>query len=171
MSISIPVVSETHRPRSLWCWIPVSLRMFVALLVLLGGWSALWIGIPAYRQQAAIQEIERAGGKVEFRPRGPDWLRAVVGESFLNWLGDVESVDLAASQANDTTLAHLKRLSRLECLSLTDTHVTDAGLIELTELNRLVYLCLDFTEVTDAGLVHLARLSTRGLTNSGNSRN
>ena len=158
MSISIPVVSETLRPRSLWRWIPVSLRVFAALLVLLGGWSALGIGIPACRQQAAIREIERAGGKVEFRPRGPDWLRAIVGESLLKWLGDVESVDLSSSQADDATLANLKELYGLESLILADTRVTDAGLVHLSRLSNLESLSLTDTLFTDAGLVHLRRL-------------
>jgi hypothetical protein len=57
-----PAADKLPRPNR---WIPLSLRMFVALLLLFG----IWTGIRAYRQFVAIREIEQAGGKSLGRDR------------------------------------------------------------------------------------------------------
>src|SRR5579862_2056337 len=59
---------------------PVALRMFAAIMALTFAASALWIGIPGYRQWRAIRDIERAHGNIETEPVGPQWL--------LGWIGD-----------------------------------------------------------------------------------
>jgi hypothetical protein len=103
-----PTTVNPPRPRR---WIPLSLRMFVAILVLLGAGSALWIGVPAYRQQTAIREIERVGGKVVTRPRGPNWLRTWVGDERMKPFDEVVTVLLKGSQCTDATLTHLTGLT------------------------------------------------------------
>jgi hypothetical protein len=50
-----PTTENLPRPRR---WIPLSLRMFVALMLVLG--NVIWIVVPAWTQPAAINEI-RAG--------------------------------------------------------------------------------------------------------------
>src|SRR5438045_2667946 len=89
-------------------WIPLSLKGFVAILLLVGVGGPLWIGLRGWRQQVAINEIERVGGEIETLPRGPEWLRAAVGESFLKWFDDAYMVHLGGSLVDDSTLAHLK---------------------------------------------------------------
>jgi hypothetical protein len=143
------------RPRR---WVPLSLRIFAALLVILGGGS-LWIGFPAFRQYAAIREIQRLRGTANFRRVGPQWLRDVVGNQLMQGLDEVIDVDLRRTAANDHTLDHLKGLASLEWVDLGSTDVTDAGLAHLKELTNLQSLSLRNTAVTDAGLGSL-----RGLT-------
>ncbi len=43
----------------------------------------LHVGVPIYRQQGAIREIERLGGSVERLSRGPDWFRRWMGNRCL----------------------------------------------------------------------------------------
>lgn len=52
----VPPIDKPPRPRRR---IPLSLRMIVAILLLLGFAGALIIGVPAYPQYLATREIER----------------------------------------------------------------------------------------------------------------
>src|SRR5437868_2248538 len=90
--ISDPTTGKPPRPRR---WIPVSLGMFVALLLVVGVASGLWIGVPAYRQLAIIQEIEGLGGTVDCVPIGPKWLRRWVGDENMRMFDEIVSVRLA----------------------------------------------------------------------------
>src|SRR6516164_1889921 len=72
-------VNLKERSHPSWRWIPLSLRMFVAALVILGAGSALSIGVPAWRQWGVIQRVNGLGGSVEYHNRGPAWLHAVLG--------------------------------------------------------------------------------------------
>jgi hypothetical protein len=169
------------RPRR---WIPLSLRMYVAVLVIAGVASAVNIGLPAWRQHIALKEIERLGGFAIAAPGGPAWLRAVLGNDRMKMFDDVVYVELGRTRASDSTLrhlscltsisglslggteitdaglGHLEKLTNLHNLVLVNTRVTDAGLAHLTELKRLRYLVLDRTDVTDAGLVPLEELTS-----------
>ena len=71
VSIPDPTTDKPPRPRR---WIPVSVRMFVAMLVLLATGGGLWIGVPAYRQRLAIREIDRFDDNFATSHRGPRWL-------------------------------------------------------------------------------------------------
>jgi hypothetical protein len=179
---SIPdptLVKPSQRRR----WIPLSLRMFLVILLTLGAGSALWIGVPACRQWMAIRAIEQRGGTIETVPKGSRWLpgwarhpelrifdrvHAVkLGEhasystlSEIGVLTDVRTLWLEGAPVTDAGLEHLKGLAVLSDLRLGKTPVTDAGLAHLKPLTRLSFLSLHFTRVTDAGLIHL-----EGLTN------
>src|SRR5262249_61895470 len=59
-------------PRPLW----IGMGAIVLVLTTI----ALRVGVPIYRQQVAIREIERLGGWVVTEERGPNWLR--------RWFGD-----------------------------------------------------------------------------------
>jgi hypothetical protein len=48
----------TDKPPGPRRWIPVSLRIFVAILVVLGAVSGLWVAVAAYRQHVAIREFK-----------------------------------------------------------------------------------------------------------------
>lgn len=150
-----PMSTESRRrtirvPRPLWFFLPT-----VVLIVLAVG---LRFGVPVYRQQVAIDEIERLGGTVQMRPRGPVWLRDRVGDKRMKLFDEVVGLYLRDSRATDATLGHVRCFTGLQGLWISNTHVTDAGLAQLKGLTRLKRLSLANTQVTDGGLVHLKEL-------------
>lgn len=152
-----PFTSETRRisirlPRPLW----IGLGTVVVVVAGVG----LRIGVPIFRQQVAIQEIERLGGKVEMHPGGPAWLRIWVGDPRMKLFDDVRKVHLNGTQANDATLGHVGWLAKLDWLSLANTPTTDAGIEHLKRLTELHELSLNKMQVTDAALVHLKGLTS-----------
>src|SRR6478752_3451134 len=88
------------RPRR---WFPLSLRLFAVILLLLFAGSVLWIGVPAYRQNLALSEIERLGGIARTEPAGWKWLRDCVGEGRMRMFENVVMIDLGP-EATDATL-------------------------------------------------------------------
>src|SRR5262245_31217338 len=142
-----PIV-DTPAPRRRW--IPVSLRMFVGILVAM----AVWSGVGVLRKQATIWAIECAGGRViSFRLTGPRWLyqhvRAV-------WpYREVVGLDFGNSMATDTAMASVAKLGSLEIVWLTNTLVTDDGVAKLRGLSRLKQLRLAGTRVTDPGVAEV----------------
>jgi hypothetical protein len=92
------------------------------------------------------------GGK----PRGPEWLRSVLGDDFFS---EVDHVILTGTNAGDTELEHLTALTRFRTLWLGGTKVTNAGLEHLEGLRELRQLGLHSTNVNDAGLVCLKALT------------
>ncbi len=93
------------------------------------------------KQERAIAEIKKLGGKVEVDISRPD--RPVVG------------VDLKHTRVIDASLEHLQGLTRLEKLYLKDTQVTDDGIVYIKGLTDLEVLELGRTKVTDKALEHL----------------
>jgi len=139
-------------------WIPVSLRMFMVMLVMIGGGGAFWVGVPAYRQVTTIREIERVGGQVDLRQGGPGWLRERVGDERMTPFDEVYGVEISTTEEAVAILGHLTALTRLEILSLDNRHVTDSNLKPLIEFPHLQSLSLCGTQVTDAGLEALKQL-------------
>jgi len=137
-------------PRPLW------IGAATAVVVVVG--FGLRIGLPVYRQHMAIQEIDRAGGTVGIRERGPEWLRARLGDERMAAFDEVTLVYLHGSQVTDATLAHLKPLTSVEFVALDNTDITDAGMQHLRGLTRLKKLTLVNTKITDPRLVPLMRL-------------
>lgn len=104
------------------------------------------------KQERAITEIERLGGKVEVDNNRPD--EPVVG------------VNLKHTKFADASLEHLKGLTRLERLYLNETQVTDDGMIYIQGLTNIEVLDLHRTKVTDKALEYLkgfTRLRTLNL--------
>jgi len=104
------------------------------------------------KQEWAIAEIKKLGGKVEVDINSPD--RPVVGVNFKH------------TKVIDASLEHLKGLTRLEKLYLKDTQVTDEGMIYIKGLTNIEVLELGRTKVTDKALEHLkgfTRLQTLDL--------
>jgi hypothetical protein len=156
----------------------MSVRALMLLILALGCWLG-WYVQRVRVQQAAVAAIRHAGGFVAYdwqwgdynpdiidpdgKPRMPKWLARHVGADYV---ANVVHVTLAPSRANDPngandeTLAHIGRLSRLEFLSLNDTAVTDAGLAHLKGLTKLNQLDLWHTQIGDTGLGHLKGLSS-----------
>ena len=118
--IPISAPDKPPRPRR---WIPLSLRMFLALLVLLGGGSALWIGIPAYQQHRAIHELKQVPGVT--------FLTDKTGLDHLRELKSLETLSLLGSAITDSGIERLKCLTNLQVIDVCATKVTDAGVAEL----------------------------------------
>ncbi len=148
----------TEKPPRRRRWIPLSLRMFAALLASLGV-ASLWLGACAYRQMAAIREIEQAGGSVHTEERSPELLRHWVGDRWMQSLDILFGVDLKGSDNVQAAFPRLRTLTHLKSLSRDDTPVTDPELVSLRGLARLTDLSLDDTPVSDAGLEHLQELT------------
>src|SRR5262249_41759718 len=156
-------------------------------LVLIVTASALQLGIPAYRQHVAVQDIERLGGRIISFAGGPHWLRSWLGDDRMKLFDVVDSVRFTDGvNATDEALARLPAFARLreldigdipgapltaagvaragnlmnlEVLYLRDTALDDAGLAALPELPKLKRLYLAKTRVTDAGLARLTRFA------------
>jgi hypothetical protein len=182
MSVSTPSTAPIASPPRQRRWVPLSLRIFVGIQVLLFFGGLLWFGIPALRQDMALREIERCGGHAKTRPGNlralGGWLSDRVircfdevywvnlsgmpiddaGLSRVAMLNDLEALNLNETNVTDNGLRHLRGLSRLDNLSLNDTAVTSRGLEQLAGLGRLKFLSLIGTATTDAGLACLARM-------------
>ncbi len=149
----MPIEPANHRhfsiplPRLLWIGLATAVLVVVAV--------TMKFGLPIYRQQLAIREIERLGGLVDTRPGGPQWLRDRVGDARMKLLDEVITIHLDSSQVTDAGLAYLKGLTSLQELSLSGTQVTGVGLASLKDLPGLRILWLHGSRVTDAGLAHL----------------
>ncbi|MBI3863652.1 MAG: hypothetical protein HY290_17315 [Planctomycetia bacterium] len=87
-------------------WVPLSLRMFAAILVILVVSSVLWIGIPAYRQHVAIREIEQVDGSVRTNPVGPAWLRSWVGDERMKLFDRVDDVEFGLRGCQKTGITN-----------------------------------------------------------------
>jgi len=113
MVASDPLPPEPRRfsirlPRPFW------LGMATVVLVVVA--AGLRIGVPIYRQQAAVREIERADPKsyILRRPRGPTWLRDWVGEERMEPFDDVVTLSIDTKANTDATLRQVNWLTSLE---------------------------------------------------------
>ena len=117
----------------------------------------------ARNQWAAVEAIEKLGGRIEFDPSLPSrsaWQRLLLGDdSFANATG----LDLSNTRVSDAELAHVRHLSQLRWLAVSWTEVTDSGLAHLDGLAQLRNLNIGETDVTDAGLVHVHGLRQLGV--------
>lgn len=160
----------------------VSLRTILILIGLIS--LAFWW--PGYKlsqardQRRIIVAIAQLGGGVGYdyeyappkrnqpprTPPGPEWLRNLFS---VDLFAVVTHVNLAGSQVDDSSLAYVSELSKLESLNLGGTNVTDNGLRHLDALTRLERLNLANTHITDDGLARLAKLlQLKGLNLSNN---
>jgi hypothetical protein len=157
MSAAIPLAAETNKPPRPRRWIPLSLKMFGALVAIISAFTG-WEGLRIYRQQVAFREIERLGGTVGTQPDCPTWLKPWLGAAQIKLLDRIVDVDLPETAASDETLAHLWWLTGLRRLNLDGAQISDAGLARLRTSTSLDDLKLDRTRITDAGLAHLKDL-------------
>jgi hypothetical protein len=136
--------------RPLWIGLATVMLVFVGV--------GLPFGPPIYSRYVAIREIERMGGWVQTRPRGPAWLRGKVGYERMRFFDEVSVVGLENTQASDATLRQIGGLTSAKMLFLNGTRITDAGLVHLRGMTNLDWLDLTGTRVTDSGLEHLKAL-------------
>jgi len=67
-------------------------------------------------------------------------------------------LNLANTNANDSTLATVAQLNNLTRLHLENTFVSDKGLLQLKNLSNLQYLNLVGTKITSQGVIQLKSL-------------
>jgi hypothetical protein len=171
--------------------------MLLVLVLVLGCYFG-WIAHKARTQRQAVARIKHLGGWVIYdfqevrgvprpygEPRGPIWLRRLIGDELfqevvrvqlngldlhgvdLTFLGDfpeLETLNLICTDIGDAGLAQLRRLKlkRLRVLVLSDTGISDSGLACLADFDRLESLDVSYDPVTDAGLQVLRRLENLG---------
>src|SRR5262249_2700909 len=121
-----PAIDRPPRPRR---WVPLSLRLFAALLFGLGAWT----GLRAYRRPAAIRDIERLGGNVITKPRGPDWLRRIAGDRAMRAFDRVIHIQACDREFTDERLDPLRLFPDLIGTKLHRSGVTDRVLDHLTD--------------------------------------
>ena len=139
-------------------------------------------------QQAAVELVERLGGRVLYHYQRPDparpdrfdkgarppapgqFYRVVyvnlrdtrVADDDLEVIGrlaGLENLDLTSTRVSGKGLAHLAGLKGLRVLMLWKTRVGDAGLAHLAGMTKLWALYLDDAPVSDTGMVHLKGLT------------
>jgi hypothetical protein len=149
-------------PRPLW----IGLAAFGLML------AVVWInlGLPIYRQQVAIGEIELLHGRIIRRSGTPAWVKTWLGDRCDVMFDDVSQVWLSEKPATDDSLRYLKGLTNLEELWLNKTHVTDDGMAIVEGMPKLKNLWLDDAHITDAGLTYLRSLNKLESLLLGNTR-
>ena len=172
-----------------------SLRTFLIVATLISAWLA-WAAHRARTQRSALEAIQSADGAVSFDyhesgprtwsypgrpPRGPQWLRNLLGpqyfdrvtfvslpgtavdEKWLKAVNDLPSVKwlrLWGHSGTDASLARLRKSTALLGLQLTSSKISDAGLEHLAKFPNLRWLTLNNTRVTDSGMAHLSQLGS-----------
>jgi hypothetical protein len=89
-------------------------------------------------------------------PRGPAWLRRLLGDDFFC---HVVTVNCCFSEFGDCEARHLRELTNLERLVLFGTQITDDGLRHLVGMVELRDLSVGHNRLTDKALVHVERLT------------
>src|SRR5262245_54859996 len=95
-------------PRPLW--------IALGALALLAAGVGLQFGLPVYRQQLALQELERAGGRFTAKKGGPKWLRKFLGDDRVRVLDRVTEVWCSGTAISDTGVSCLSGLKDVKCL-------------------------------------------------------
>jgi len=112
-----------------------------------------------FRQQAAIQQIEKLGGRVVTTHGDPRIIRWLIGGKSLRIFEQATVVNLRQTAIEDADLIPLRNLNGLQRLNLGETRITNDGLQHLAGLTGLKALDLSSTQITGKGLEHLHRLT------------
>lgn len=146
----------------------LSVRTLMILVLVLGGWFG-WIVHRARVQRDAVAAIRKARGSVIYyedfadgrtvKTPWPNWLVDTVGRDCLSNVFAVYLYGGPGFKVDDTLMADVGRLKRLEHLRLDDCNaVTDVGLAHISRLVTLKTLAGASPLFTDAGLAHLKGL-------------
>ena len=138
------------RKRHLW-WLLVPV---MACLLLAGFQFSLF-----YRQQAAVQQIEKLGGRVVTTHGDPRWIRWLIGGKSLRIFEQATVVNLRQTTIEDADLIPLRKLNGLQRLNLGETGITNDGLQHLEGLTGLKALDLSGTQISGKGLEYLHKLT------------
>jgi hypothetical protein len=160
-------LTKAEPPKRKRRWFQFSLRTLmigVTIAALACGWLVSKIERKRQEREAA-EAIVKLGGFAFYdcewttqglnfsnRPRGPAWLRKLLGENFFS---EFELVSLDKVQEAEAALGNLRGLTHVKFLTLSRINFTDADLEKLDELRDLQSLDLSETKVTDTGLVNL----------------
>lgn len=130
VSVAPSTGEKPPRPRR---WIPLSLRMFSAMMVLLFSGSLLSVWLPYHREQQMAHKIRSWGDSCYscWSFGGPASLRRLVGDDYLMVFHRVYLVNLYGQTIDDSTLVQLGTLANLQYVCLGNTAVTDKGIAEL----------------------------------------
>jgi hypothetical protein len=168
----IPVADRPPRRKR---WIPVSLRLWLVILVVLTS-AAAWIVYRGVRQAVIVRRIHEAGGQVDYygqfdgygnwiagaQPRGPAWLRKRIGNDFFD-----EPFSVRVNHANTgepvpeavrNVVPQIARLPRLRSLSVDGVRLTEADLVAISKLSKLQNLFLEQGTLDDIELEPLREL-------------
>jgi hypothetical protein len=157
-------------PRPLWIGVAAAMMAVAAI--------GVQVGLPIYRQQVAIREIEHFNGSVQLHARGPEWLRQWIGEKRMECVDKPWHVVFRANEAtlsrrsrfggvivatagpliDDAALTCVLGLPTLESLDLAFSNVTDAGVEHVGHLHSLESLRLEGTDVSDASIPILSKM-------------
>ena len=160
-----PIKADPPKRKRRWFQFSLrSLLIFTAVAAVACSWLVSKIERKRHEREAA-EAIVKLGGfafydcesttqglKFSNRPRGPAWLRKLLGENFFS---EFELVSLDKVQGAEAALGYLRGLTHVKFLTLSRINFTDADLANLDELRDLQSLDLSETKVTDIGLVNL----------------
>ena len=156
----------TDKPRRGRRWIPLSLRMFIAILAIVFVGGLLWVGFRYYRQQQVVREILAANGTVEFDDRTPKWLSGWLGDKWHEPFQRIGVVRLPFSEKLDAEVQHLLGIRPFPKLYIedgprVDELASEGRLDELRELVAKHPLLLfaryqEFEMPSDTTLLHIA---------------
>ena len=173
-------------------WYQFSLRTLLivtAVVAIACGWLGSKID-QKRRQRDAVATLAKLGDYAQTAydferndrrkgPRGPAWLRSLLGENFfsevvgaqfdliqdaeradagLACIGEfrkLETLTLFGTRVSDSSAANLSRLTNLRDLVLGKTGLTDNGAACLRDMTKLERLELQTTNIDDAGLRNL----------------
>jgi Leucine Rich repeat len=174
---TIPVADKPPRRKR---WIPVSLRLWLVILLLFAI-AAAWIVVRGSRQAAIVRRIREAGGRVEYygqfdnygnwishaQPRGPTWLRKKIGNDFFDEPFSVHikhaNSDRPVPEAARNVVPQIARLSRLKSLSIDGVRLTEADLAAISKMSELRDLDLGQGTLDDFELEPLRGLAVESL--------
>jgi ankyrin repeat protein len=102
--------STPPEPRRLSIHLPRPLWIGLATVALIGASLGVRYGVPIYRQQVAIREIERAGGSVIMNTAGPfrlrRWLNNWISDSWLRPFDSIARADVIFRETIDDDIKH-----------------------------------------------------------------
>ncbi|WP_425397074.1 hypothetical protein [Aeoliella sp.] len=130
----------------------------------------LWLGwhMPKVRtQQAAVEQLENAGVRIEYRSPGslvPDWMVQSLGrDHFSSPVGASLSTENVDFRDYKQLAAHLRRLPDLRWLEITDTysgveeHQLQELLTGLDQIQRIKIADVHYSNLTRRALLPLAK--------------
>jgi hypothetical protein len=133
-------------------WFQYSLRTLL-IFTLVCAVASAWLANKMEqkrKERDAVTAIVKSGGHVYYDsdiqgkdwyarmrvagPRGPEWLRKLLGENFFS---DVELVSLIRVKDAEEALINVRGLTEVERLTICQINFTDADLAKLIELPQL----------------------------------
>jgi hypothetical protein len=174
----------THEPRQFSIHMPRPLWIGAATVVFLVASVGFRIGLPIYRQQVTIREIERVGGTVHFDKAGPEWLRELLGDERMRCVDAIRYVRFrprlktfrqrpvlegilysgpprwteSSVEIDDSLLKCIRNVPDLKQLSLSRTNIGDPGVVHIASLTDLETLDISGTDVSDASIPLFKRM-------------